>query len=58
VAEGILNDAFLNFICSGHFLSRFLDRIGLSLRRAQPARRPMINDEECAHFLAEVTAAC
>jgi hypothetical protein len=57
MVQGILNDAFLNLICPGYFLSWFLDRIGLNFRRARPARRPMINDEECAHFLAELTAA-
>jgi hypothetical protein len=32
VAQSILNDAFLNFKCSGHFQSPFLDRTRLSFR--------------------------
>jgi hypothetical protein len=38
VAQGILNDAFLHFKCSGHFLSRFLDRTRFTFPRARPER--------------------
>jgi hypothetical protein len=57
VAEGVLDDSALNFKCSRHFLSRFLTRVGLSFRRAHPARRPVIDDGDCLRFLAQLTAA-
>jgi hypothetical protein len=57
IAESVLDQSFLNFKCSRHFLSRFLPRVGLSFRRARAARRPVIDDQECLRFLGQLTAA-
>jgi hypothetical protein len=57
VAENVLTEDFLNFSCSYHFLSRFLQRVGLSFRRARPERRPSVDDQECAHFMAKLVGA-
>jgi translation initiation factor RLI1 len=32
----------------------FLKRVRLSFRRARAQRRPIINNEECIHFMANV----
>jgi hypothetical protein len=58
VTEDVLEESALNFKSARHFLSRFLARVGLSSRRARPARRPMIDDGDCLCFLAQLTAAC
>jgi hypothetical protein len=50
IAEGVLDDSFLNCKSSRHFLLRFLPRVGLSFRKAHAARRPVIDDEECVRF--------
>jgi hypothetical protein len=57
VAEGVLPPSALNFKCSYHFMSRFLNRAGLSSWKARTARRPEIDDGECAEFLAKMAAA-
>jgi hypothetical protein len=57
VAENVLGENDLNFCCSYHFLSRFLQRVGLSFRRARLQRRPAIDDQECALFMAKLTGA-
>jgi hypothetical protein len=56
VAEGILGDDALNFKCSYHYMSRFLNRVNLSSRKVRAARRPEINDDECAEFMAKMAA--
>jgi hypothetical protein len=57
VARSVLPEICLNFQCSYHFLSRFLRRVGLSFRRARAERRPAVNDEECALFMAQLLTA-
>jgi hypothetical protein len=57
VVEQVLDNSFLNFKSSRHFLARFSRRVGLSFRRARPARRPAVDDGECIHFLGQLTAA-
>jgi hypothetical protein len=57
VAQKILDDSFLNFKCSYHFLSRCLSRVGLGFHQAQSTRRPVIDDVECVHFLTQLNAA-
>jgi hypothetical protein len=57
VTEDVLEESALHSKCFCHFLSRFLARVGLSFRRAHPARRPTIDDRDCLRFLAQLTAA-
>jgi hypothetical protein len=57
IAEKVLDDSFLNFKCSRHFLSRFLSRVELSFLKARTARKPVIRDEACVHFLTQLYAA-
>jgi hypothetical protein len=54
VAEGFLDDTALNFRCSNYFLSAFLRRQNLSFRRVRTARRPQIDDQECATFMIQI----
>jgi hypothetical protein len=58
VTESILPDTALNFKCSYHFMSRFLNRVNLSSRKARAAGRPKIDDGECAEFIAKIVTAC
>jgi hypothetical protein len=58
VTEGILLDTALNFKCSSHFMSRFLNRVNLNSWKARAARGPEIDDGECAEFMAKIAAAC
>jgi hypothetical protein len=57
VSEGILDQEALNFQWSYHFLVFFLQRMGLSFRRARPERRPAIDDDECAQFMTDLLLA-
>jgi hypothetical protein len=57
VAQRILDDSFLNFKYLSHFLSRFLSRVARSFRLAQLMKQPVIDNVECVHFLAQLTAA-
>jgi hypothetical protein len=50
VAQSILPVSCLNFGCSKHFLWNFLQRAGLSFRRARTEGRPAIGDAECCHI--------
>jgi hypothetical protein len=38
------------------FTSRFLDRANLSFRKMRRTKRPVIDDEACAHFLVQLAA--
>jgi hypothetical protein len=38
-------------------MSNFLKRVGLSFRRVRAQRRPIPDDEECAHFVANMITA-
>jgi hypothetical protein len=57
VAEGVLESQALNFRGSSHLMFHFLNTVGLSFRRARARRRPIFEDEECAHFVANVITA-
>jgi transposase len=57
VVEGVLEPRALDFKSSYHFMSNFLRRVGLSFRRARAQRRPVLDEEECAHFMANLIAA-
>jgi hypothetical protein len=57
IAQQILDENLLNFKCSARFMSNFIRRMGLSFRKARPQRRPAIDDNECAQFLANLTTA-
>jgi hypothetical protein len=51
VIENFLPPTILNFKCFNHLLNAFRRRHGLSFRRTRAARRPEIDDEECAIFM-------
>jgi hypothetical protein len=57
VSEGILDHEALNFQCSSRFLESFLQRMGLSFRRARTDRRPAIDDDECSQFMTDLLLA-
>jgi hypothetical protein len=57
VVEGVLEPRALDFKSPYHFMSNFLRRVGLSIRRARVQRRPVLDEEECAHFMANLFAA-
>jgi hypothetical protein len=57
VGEQSLDDSFLNFKSSRHFLTRFSKRVGLSFRRAGLARRCAVDNGEYMHFPGQLTAA-
>jgi hypothetical protein len=38
-------------------MSRFLKKVGLSFRWARAQRRPIRDDEECAHFMVNMITA-
>jgi hypothetical protein len=56
VVWDIFPESVLNFECSYHFMSHFLDRANVSFRKTPSTKRPTINDEACGHFLAELSA--
>jgi hypothetical protein len=56
VAWHILPASALNFKCSYHFMSRFLDRANLSFRKTHPTKLPTIDDEACANFPVQLAA--
>jgi hypothetical protein len=56
-AEGVLEFQAPDFKGSYHFMSNFLKKIGLGFRRAGAQRRPILDDEECAYFMANTTTA-
>jgi hypothetical protein len=57
VSDGIFDQEVLNFQCSYHFLESFLQRIGLSFRRARPERRLAIDGDECAELMTDLLLA-
>jgi hypothetical protein len=57
VGEGFLDDSVLNFKCSNHFLSAFLQRQNLSFRRVTPAGRSQIGGQECDMFMIRLAKA-
>jgi hypothetical protein len=57
IAEGVLEQQALDFKASYHFTSGFLRRLALSFRRARAQRRFLLDQDECAHFMANVIAA-
>jgi hypothetical protein len=54
VAEGVLESQTLDFKGSCYFMSNFLKRVRLGSRRARTQRRPILDDEECTHFMANM----
>lgn len=51
VACGRLPPTALNFKCSTTYMRRFLKRTGLSWRHARPARRPVLDEDECRDYV-------
>jgi hypothetical protein len=51
VISDFLEQTVFNFKCSDRFLSPFLQRHGPNTRKARAARKPEINDRECATFM-------
>jgi hypothetical protein len=57
IVQQILDESLLNFKSSAHFMPNFIQRMGLSFRKARPQRRPASNANGCAQSLANLTAA-
>jgi hypothetical protein len=57
VVEGALESQVLDFKGSYHFMSNVLNGVGLSFRQARTQRRPILDNEECAHFMANMITA-
>jgi hypothetical protein len=57
LSQGILGQDALNLQCSYHFIESFLQRLGLSFRRARPETRPAIDDDECAQLMTDLLLA-
>jgi hypothetical protein len=57
IAEGVLESQALDFKGLYHFMSNFLNRVGLSFRRARAQRRLILNNEECVHFMVNMITA-
>jgi hypothetical protein len=53
----MLESQALDFKGSHHFMSIFLKRVGLSFRRARDEWPAIFDDEECAHFMANLITA-
>jgi hypothetical protein len=56
-AEWVLELQALDFKGLYHFMSTFLKRVDLSFRRARAQWLPILGDEECAHFMANMITA-
>jgi transposase len=57
VASAQLPESALEFKCSTTYVRRFLRRNGLSYRRARPARRPEIDENEVEEFTVSFYAS-